>query len=346
MTGNPAYQRPFEPLVPDCEAIPFGNTAALERALSSRRFAAFLVEPIQAEGGMHVPPDDYLPAAQALCRNTGTLLVIDEVQTGLGRTGTMFAADQAGVEPDLLAVAKSLSGGLVPIGAMLSRRELWRKAYGTVSTFALHTNTFGGGSLASAAGLATLRVLQETDLIGQAVERGRQLWEGLRRLAEGCPLIREVRGRGLLLGIEFHPPSAAIVGRLQGLLAGGASSYLVPGIEDIQHALTATYVMALLQEQGIYVQQARSSPRLLRVEPPLVLTADEADAFLAALEGCCREVEMLYSAFDQMIAKAVLGKHGSDSAPSSAAAVLAPLAACHGDGPAAMPHDVATPAAR
>ena len=124
VTGNRAYQRPFEPLVPDCQSIPFGNAEALERALSSRQFAALVVEPVQAEGGMIVPPRR-LPArrANALCRETGTLLMVDEVQTGFGRTGHMFAVDGLGVEPDLMAVAKSLSGGLVPIGAMLARRR-------------------------------------------------------------------------------------------------------------------------------------------------------------------------------------------------------------------------------
>jgi 3-acetyloctanal aminotransferase len=314
VTGNPRYQRPFEPLIPECEAVPFGDTDTLERALASRRFAALVVEPIQAEGGMIVPPADYLPAAQALCKKTGTLLIADEVQTGFGRTGTMFAVDAAGVEPDLMAVAKSLSGGLIPIGAMLARRDLWLKAYGTVESFALHTSTFGGGSLACAAGLATVKVLRETDLIANAAQRGRQLSEGLRPLAERYSVVREVRGQGLLIGLEFNPPPESIIGRLQGLLAGGASTYLVPGIEGIQRALTATYVMALLlQEHGIYTQVARSNPCLLRVQPPLVLTAQEAAQFLAAIEQSCAEVDALFTTFDQTIAKAVLGKHGHQS---------------------------------
>ncbi len=312
VTGNPVYQRPFEPLVPECQAIPFGDINALEQALSSRRFAAFVVEPVQAEGGMIVPPPGYLQTAQELCRTTGTLLAVDEVQTGFGRTGAMFAVDRFGVEPDLMAVAKSLSGGLVPIGAMLSRRDLWRKAYGSVDTFALHTSTFGGGSLACAAGLATLRILRDTDLIRRAADLGRQLWEGLGPLVDKYSIVRDVRGQGLLLGIEFNSPPKSIIGRLQGLLAEGASIYLVPGIENIQHSLTALYIVALLKEHGIYAQVARSNPCLLRVEPPLVLTAAEADHFIGAIDQSCREVESLYSSLDQMIAKAVLGQHGSE----------------------------------
>ncbi len=259
VTGNRAYQRPFEPLVPGCESVPFGDVDALERALSSRRFAGFVVEPVQAEGGMNVPPADYLPTAQNLCRKSGTLLIADEVQTGFGRTGTMFAVDGLHVEPDVMAVAKSLSGGLIPIGAMLVRRDLWMKAYGALESFALHTSTFGGGSLACAAGLAAVRIFRESEVIANAAARGRQLLSGLRPLPARYSVVKEIRGQGLLIGIEFNPPPESIIGRLQGLLAGGASTYLVPGIEDVQRALTASYVMALLlQEHGVYAQVARS----------------------------------------------------------------------------------------
>jgi len=324
VTGNPAYQRPFEPLVPECVAIPFGDVDALERALASRRFAAFVVEPIQAEGGMFVPPDDYLPAAQALCRRSGTLLVADEVQTGLGRTGSLFAVNRLGVEPDVMALAKSLSGGLVPIGAMLARRDLWMKAYGTIDSFALHTTTFGGGSMACAAALAAIKVLRESDVVANAEQRGGQLLDGLRRLAPRYALVREVRGQGLLIGLEFNPPPESIIGLLQGVLAGGAGTYLVPGIEGIQRSLTATYAMTLLLgEHGIYTQVARSNPRVLRIQPPLIVSAEEASQFLRSIERCCDEIESTFSTFDQMIAKAVLGQHGNELTPAADAAGLA-----------------------
>ncbi len=190
VTGNGVYQRPFGPLLPECQTVPFGDVSALERSLHTRRFAAFIVEPIQGEGGMIVPPAGYLRAAQELCRATGTLLIVDEVQTGLGRTGTLFAVDEEGVEPDVLTLAKSLGGGLVPLGAMLCRRDLWMKAYGSAQTFALHTSTFGGGSLACAAGLATLRVLRDEDLCANARARGQQLQQGLQDLAGRCDLVR------------------------------------------------------------------------------------------------------------------------------------------------------------
>ena len=324
VTGNRTYQRPFEPLVPECEAIPFGDPETLERALASRRFAALVVEPVQAEGGMIVPPADYLSTAQTLCRKTETLLIVDEVQTGLGRTGHMFAVDGLRVEPDVMAVAKSLSGGLIPIGAMLARRDLWMKAYGTLDRFALHTSTFGGGSLACAAGLATLKVLRETDVIANAAARGRQLLGGLQPLVARYPLVKDLRGQGLLIGIEFNPPPESIRGRLQGLLAGGASTFLVPGIEGIQQALTATYVVALLlQEHGIY---AASRP----LQSPFVARGAAAHrdgrrggASSARSINVAPEVQSLYSTFDQTIAKAVLGEHGQDAKSPAAGSFVA-----------------------
>ena len=237
VTGNGIYQRPFGPLLPECQAVPFGDLPALERALHTRRFAAFIVEPIQGEGGMIVPPAGYLRAAQELCRSTGTLLIVDEVQTGLGRTGTLFAVDEEGVEPDVLTLAKSLGGGLVPLGAMLCRRDLWMKAYGSAQTFALHTSTFGGGSLACAAGLAALRVLRDEDLCATARARGQQLQQGLQELSGRCDLVRGVRGRGLMLGLEFHPMPDTMVAHFKGMDPSGATALLVPNLDDLIHSI-------------------------------------------------------------------------------------------------------------
>ena len=266
VTGNPALQRPFGPLLPGCQAVPFGDPGALERALRTRHFAAFVVEPIQGEGGMNVPPEGYLREAQRLCRETGTLLVVDEVQTGLGRTGALFASDDEGVEPDVMTLAKSLGGGLVPVGAMLTRRDLWTKAYGTIQGFALHSSTFGGGSLACAAGLATLRVLREEGLIENAQARGRQLAAGLDGLSRRCPMVKEVRGRGLLLG-QVQPPAAGSQKHFGAWTPPGwpcsrcptsRADRLDPGLYAMQ---------TLLEKHGIYTRVARST-RVLRVQPP------------------------------------------------------------------------------
>ncbi|MFH1266266.1 MAG: aminotransferase class III-fold pyridoxal phosphate-dependent enzyme [Planctomycetota bacterium] len=312
VTGNPDYQKPFGPLLPGCEAVPYGDLESLARALLDERFAAFVVEPIQGEGGMIVPPAGYLREAQALCRKAGTLLVVDEVQTGLGRTGTMFAVDSLGVEPDLMTLAKSLGGGLVPIGAMLARRDLWLKAYGSIGSFTLHTSTFGGGSLACAAGLATLDVLRRDDLAANAAARGRQLREGLADLSARCGVLREVRGEGLLIGLEFHPLSPSLTAHIKDLGSGEVGSYLVPNLETMLKTLTMIYVINALQEKhGIYTQATRSNPLVLRIQPPLTITADEVTQFLAAIEDCALEIEFCLNLVDEALTKSGTGQHQS-----------------------------------
>ncbi len=314
VTGNPNYQDPFGPLLPDCDSIPYGDLDALKRKLVDEKFAAFIVEPIQAEGGMIVPPADFLREAKALCEKTGTLLITDEVQTGMGRTGKLFAVEHTGVEPDIMTLAKSLGGGLVPIGATISRREVWLKAYGSLHSFASHTSTFGGGSLACAAGLATLKVLREEDLLSNAAARGRQLIEGIRKIGERVPGIEDVRGEGLLIGIQFEPLTDSLRGHLMQMDSGGTNKYLVPGLLDMLSAVPAMYVMqTLLSEHQIYSQVTRSNPHVLRVQPPLTVTAEQVDRFLEALEESFQEISFAAHMADGVLAKSRLGNHGASN---------------------------------
>lgn len=320
VTGNPRYQRPFAPLLPDCASVPFGDLEALRAALLTRRYAAFVVEPMQAEGGMYLPPAGYLPAAQALCRKNGTLLIVDEVQTGLGRTGSLFASDAEGIEPDLMTLAKSLGGGLMPIGAMLARRDLWHQAYGTVHSFALHTSTFGGGSLACAAGLAALDTIVNERLIDNAAARGRQLLAGLERLCEKHSTLNTVRGRGLLLGVEFNPVPASMIEHFKHYDPSGLMPYLVADVDEAFANLGATYVMqTLLADHHIYTQVCRSNPRVLRIQPPLTISAEEVEQFLAAFDVACHESSLLNTATDIIISRSTLGLHegaGNGGTPS------------------------------
>lgn len=324
VTGNRNYQRPFGPLVPDCQAVGYGDLAGLEQALSTRRFAAFIVEPIQAEGGMFTPPAGYLREAKRLCKAAGTLFIADEVQTGLGRTGALFACDREEVEPDLMTLAKSLGGGLMPIGAMLARRDLWLKAYGTIQTFALHTSTFGGGSLACAAGLAALETLQHDRLVENAEARGEQLHAGLAELCRDSRLLHEVRGQGLLIGLEFKPLPAAIAAHWKSLDSGGLSSYLVSNFDQILEGMPAMYAMqTLLNDYGIYSQVTRSNPRVLRIQPPLTIRRDEIDVFLNAMRQICNESEFVQRLFDGVVAKTTLGKHQGGDRTAEAASFAA-----------------------
>jgi putrescine aminotransferase len=309
VSGNPRYQRPFAPLVPDTSRVPFGDAEALGLALASHCFAALIVEPIQGEGGMNVPPPGYLTEAQRLCRKTGTLLIVDEVQTGLGRTGEMFAVNHEGVEPDVLTLAKSLGGGMLPLGAMLTRRDLWRQAYGTLHTFALHTSTFSGGSWACAAGLATLRVLRDGQLLENARQRGKQLVSGLTELCQRCSLLRAVRGQGLMLGLEFNALSPTLLEHFKGMDASPLGQFLIPDLDTLAGSLPAVYVMnALLQDHGIYSQVTRSNPLVLRVQPPLTITEEQVEHFLDAVKQCSSELAMLLDTVDSVLARSI-GEH-------------------------------------
>jgi acetylornithine/succinyldiaminopimelate/putrescine aminotransferase/predicted amino acid dehydrogenase len=306
VTGNRTYQRPFGPLVPECHWVPYGDLRSIELALATRQYAALVIEPIQGEGGMVTPPPEYLAQAQRLGRDAGTLFIADEVQTGLGRTGPMFAVERDGVEPDIMTLAKSLGGGLMPLGAMVARRDLWMKAYGSYQTFALHSSTFSGGSLACAAGLATLRVLRDSSLLSHAAARGRQLREGLEEIARSSPIIRAIRGHGLMLGVEFHELPSVMLTNFKGFGPLGSSWWLVPGHDDLLRTIPALYVQSnLLREHAIYTQAARSNPQVLRVQPPLIASADQVDRFLEALRSTCAEWAVISDCAQAVLTKSV-----------------------------------------
>lgn len=319
VSGTAEYRRPFGPLLNGCETIPRGDAELLERELATCRYAAIIIEPMQAEGGMYVLPQGFLGRASELCRETGTLLIVDEVQTGLGRTGAMFACEHEGIEPDVLCLAKSLGGGLMPIGAMLTRRDLWMRAYGTVQTFALHTSTFGGGSLACAAGLATLQVLQQQRLARNAADRGSQLLRGLSGLCRRARCLKEVRGQGLLIGLEFRPLPQNVADHWRASDPTGTASILIPQYDrlvDGFHVLHALHT--LLNGYGIYAQMCRSNPLVLRLQPPLIVTASEIDRLLLAIEQTCEEIDYTTSLIDDLVAKTSIGEHdaASENAPA------------------------------
>lgn len=312
VTGNANYQKPFGPLLADVSSVPFGDLAALERELSTRKFACFIVEPIQAEAGIYVPSRQFLPEAERLCRKYGTLLVVDEVQTGLGRTGTLFAVDALGVRPDIMTLAKSLGGGLVPIGAAIARRDLWLKAYGTVDRFALHTSTFGGGSLACTAGLATLRVIREENLLERCRARSQRLLGGLRTLVERYqhdPL-EEVRGEGLLIGLEFSPLLPPIAAHYRASDNTGLLKYLIRDFDGVLDTVPTLYAMqALLNVYGIYSQVARSNPFVLRIQPPLTIEDEHIDQLLAALNVIAPDLADCAMMVESIVAKSTIGLH-------------------------------------
>jgi acetylornithine/N-succinyldiaminopimelate aminotransferase len=195
-TGQPKYHHGFEPLMPGFKHVAYNDLRAMERAMDSHT-AAILVEPIQGEGGVNIPDDGYLPGLRKLCDESGALLIFDEVQTGVGRTGTLWAYQHSGVEPDVMTLAKALANG-IPIGAMLCREEV-----ATALSAGSHGSTFAGSAFVTSVALATLTTVIGDKLPERAAQRGRELMDGLRELQRRLPVIKEVRGRGLLIGIEL-----------------------------------------------------------------------------------------------------------------------------------------------
>jgi predicted acetylornithine/succinylornithine family transaminase len=203
-TGQEKHQHGFEPLLPGVKHVPYNDLRAMERAMDNRT-AAVLIEPIQGEGGINVPDDEYLPGLRKLCDEAGVLLILDEVQTGMGRTGTLWAYTHAGITPDIMTVAKALANG-IPIGATLAT-EAVAKAF----TPGSHGTTFGGNPFATAVGLITLTTLLEEKLPDRAARMGKRLMDGIDRLRTTHDSIKDVRGRGLLIGVELTMPAAPIV---------------------------------------------------------------------------------------------------------------------------------------
>jgi ornithine--oxo-acid transaminase len=246
LSDEPQYRDGFGPYPAGFRRVPYGDAAALERAITPET-AAFLVEPIQGEGGIVVPPPGYLAACARICRSRNVLLICDEIQTGLGRTGKLLACEHDGVKPDGLILGKALGGGVYPVSAFLARREVM-EVFGPGD----HGSTFGGNPLAAAVGLEALAILVENDFAGRAARLGDYLLAELRAIES--PLIREVRGRGLLTGIEIDTSRIAARELCERLLANGVLS------KDTHETV-------------------------IRLAPPLVITREEIDEALAAIRA-------------------------------------------------------------
>jgi len=248
-TGNPKYLHGFEPVMPGFKQIPYNDLKAAERAIDSRT-CAVLVEAIQGEGGVNVPGEGYLPGLRRLCDEAGVLLIVDEVQTGMGRTGKLFAYQHWGVAPDIMTLAKALAGG-VPIGAMLAREEVMQSF-----TPGTHASTFGGTPFVTAVAVAVVETMLEEDLPGNAARVGKYFLDRLAALREKFPVVTAARGKGLILGLEVTVPARDIV--------------------------------AACMRRGLLTLTAGDN--VVRFVPPLVVTSEEVDQALAILEAALTEV--------------------------------------------------------
>lgn len=272
LMSDPFWSEGFGPMLPGTEAVPFGDLAALEQRLATKKFAAYIVEPIQSEAGIRVPDAAYLRAAQELCHRFGSLFVMDEVQTGLFRTGPFLASQHYGLQPDMVILAKAISGGLVPCGAVLMTDAVYDAVYHSLKRAIVHTSTFSENGLAMRAGLATLDVLESEGLGRRAAERGEYIRGRLREALGGFEMVREVRGCGLLSGIEFQAPSSL---RLR-----------VPyeAFRQIHAGLFGqVLVMRLFRDHDILTQICGNNFMVLKVAPPLTVSEEQLDVFVAAI---------------------------------------------------------------
>jgi putrescine aminotransferase len=257
-SGREFYRKPFEPLVPGFTHVPFGDAGAMEKAVNEDT-AAVILEPIQGEGGVQVPPDDYLPRVREICDRKGALLILDEVQTGMGRTGKLFACEHWGVVPDILCLAKSLGGGVMPIGAIIATPEVF-EPFNTNPY--LHSSTFGGNPLACAAGYAAVKVLLEDGLIERSAWLGEYALGKLNHLKKRYPrVIADVRGKGLLIGVE--------------LVNDGIGGFIIPNLLD----------------QGVIVLHSLNNNKVIRIMPAAVITDEQLDRALDAFGNGVAAVE-------------------------------------------------------
>ncbi len=279
LMADSTWAQGFAPLLPGAESVPLANLAELETKLATKKFAAFVVEPVQSEAGVRVPPADYLRGAQALCKKYGTLFVLDEVQTGLYRTGSFLAAHHWALDPDMVVLAKALSGGLVPSGAVLMSDEIYESVYSSLGRSIIHTSTYSENGLAMRAGLATLQTLQDEDLGKRSEMMGRLLRQSLTDALSGYEMVAEVRGLGLLNGIEFRRPESW--------------QLRVPfeAFRKIHEGMFGQIIVGkLFREHNFLTQMCGNNFMVLKAAPPLMVSEQQIADFVRAVKTVVEEV--------------------------------------------------------
>ncbi|MEN6521563.1 MAG: aminotransferase class III-fold pyridoxal phosphate-dependent enzyme [Armatimonadota bacterium] len=263
VSGREVYRSQFYPLLSDVKNVPYGDVQAMADAVDENT-AAVILEVIQGEGGVIVPPDGYLPEVREICNKNGALLILDEVRTGFGRTGAMFACEHYGIVPDILTMAKALGGGVMPVGAFSSNPKVWDSLFGKNPY--LHSSTFGGNPLACVAAIAAITTTIDEGLVDRSAKLGDRLLSALKDIAAKHPdYIKEVRGKGLLAGIEFT-------------------------IDDF-----AALAITVCGKHNLLVAYSLNNPRVLRIEPPLIITPDELDRAIAIIDTAITETAALIS---------------------------------------------------
>ncbi|MGC2169523.1 MAG: aspartate aminotransferase family protein [Acidimicrobiales bacterium] len=279
LNGSPEFKKPFGDMLPGAVEIPFGDVDALRAELRRGDVAAFIVEPIQGKGVYELEGDVWR-SLEAACRESGTLFICDEVQTGIGRTGKFYAFEHFGLRPDIVTVSKALSGGYVPVGAMLTSDKIFRSVYSSMDRAMVHSTTFKGNQLAMVAGLATLQVFDDEGIVEHAASMGDVWRKKLGELSERHEYVKEIRGRGQMIGIEFGAPTSPALKRRW------------RAVESARTALfTQSLVVPLFQKHRILTQVAADNVNIIKLLPALIAGEEEIDLFVGALDELLSDTE-------------------------------------------------------
>lgn len=262
----------YKPLLFPFIEIPFGDIEVLEDAVKKHKVSGILIEPVQAEGGVILPAEGYFKKVSDICKSHGIVLILDEIQTGLGRCGTMFCYEQMEFVPDILCLSKSLGGGIMPVGCMCVKKELFEDTYGKLKNATDLGTTFGGNTLSCAAAIKTLSIIKNQSLHIRARRMGAYAMAGLQKLKKGHGIIKDVRGIGLLIGIEFD-----------------VKKHFTP--QRFQEAMTSTVISMLLNKHRIITGFAVNNPSVLKFEPPLIVTEEQIDYFISSLDDVLKDNE-------------------------------------------------------
>jgi ornithine--oxo-acid transaminase len=301
LNGGAEFREGFGQLLPGTTAVPFADIEALRRELAQGDVAAFIVEPIQGKG-VYMASSEYWKEAQELCRSANTLLVLDEVQTGLGRTGKFFCFEHWDLRPDIITISKALSGGYVPVGAMLTTDRVFSSVYDTLEKAMKHSTTFGRNQLAMVAGLATLATFDDEHIIERAESSGAAFEAALAPLVERYEMFHEVRGKGLMIGLQFGPPQSKGLRR-----RFNAMERLRPAI------FSQMMVVPLFHRHRILTQVAADNVNIIKLLPALVCGQEEIDYFVAALDDVLKDAHSgsgLLFEFGRTMAKGALRRTG------------------------------------
>ena len=281
LNGEEIFREGFGPLLPNCNAIPFNDLNALEKALSNKDVAAFIVEPIQGKG-VNVPDDNYLPEVERLCKKYGTLFVADEIQTGLGRTGKFWAIDHWNVKPDMILMAKALSGGFIPVGAVAMTKKIMDTVFNRMDRAVVHGSTFSKNNMAMAAGLATLQVMEDEKLVENSAKIGEDIISSINAMTSKYEFLKEARGKGLMVAVEFQSPKSLSLKAAWAMLEAANKGLFCQMV-----------TIPLFKEHQILTQVAGHGMNVVKLLPPLNLTLEDRDWIINSFDQTISETHQI-----------------------------------------------------